>query len=173
MNRQCAIALIVMLMLFMGTCRDDHDRPKDSGTRGATGADKNGYDPFTDTIALKALLDRIIVLQNEAAAGKGQSMQRLIAVAYDTVAACIFVVGTAAIVQDSTGEINLGRTKLLLKKSACQWALLEKSWIRGQVKKIGSTIPGKVLYCRELLERRRNDTLEVLYMTPSGSVVVQ
>ena len=172
MNWQLStIAVLVILMLFTGLCRDDHDRPKDSGARGAAGAETNDYDPFTDTISLKALLDSITALQNAAATGKTKSVQRLIAAAHDTIAACIFVVGTAVTVRDSTGEINPGRTRLQLKNSAYQWALFDKSWICGHAVKFGSGIPGKVLYCRELLERQRNDTIEALYMAPCGSIV--
>jgi hypothetical protein len=173
MNRQLFIAAIAFFTLFLGLCRDDHDRPKDTDTRRASSAVTNSYDPFTDTVALNALMDRIIALQISAAEGKDKSIQKLIAAAHDTVAACIYVVGTAVIVRDSTGEINLGRTNLLLKNSAYQWALFGKSWINGHAVKFGSEIPGKVLYCRELLERRNNDTTEILYMTPLGSIVVQ
>jgi hypothetical protein len=76
MNRQLFIAAIAFFTLFLGLCRDDHDRPKDTDTRRASSAVTNSYDPFTDTVALNALMDRIIALQISAAEGKDKSIQK-------------------------------------------------------------------------------------------------
>jgi hypothetical protein len=173
MNWRFFIVLCALLSFMMVLCREGHKKPKDSVRHAATAIEPKGYDPFTDTASLTTLLDRLITLQIDAAEGKEKSIDQLIAASYDTVAGCIYVVGTTAVVLDTAGEPNQTRNALLLKSSARRWALFEKLWITGQGIKFERELHGKVLYYRELLERRKNDTLEVLYMTPIGSIVVQ
>jgi hypothetical protein len=48
-----------------------------------------------------------------------------------------------------------------------------KSWIDGTKIPYGTEIQGKVLYSRELLVQKKNDTLIILFMVPVGSVVVR
>jgi hypothetical protein len=172
MNRHGWIYISVIALLTLLLCKEDQPRPRDSGSLDSS---QNEKDPFTDTLFLDSLLNRLLDLQNAvvAAPKKPEPLQRLIAISHDTVAACIYIVGHAISIPDSTGEINQLKAKRLAKTAAEQWALTVKSWINGIKIPYGTTIQGKVLYCRELLERRRNDTLKVLYMAPIGSVVVQ
>jgi hypothetical protein len=136
---------------------------------------QNEKDPFTDTLFLDSLLHRLLDLQNAvvAAPKKPEVMKRLIATWLDTVAACIYIVGQATSIPDSTEETNQVKAKRLAKVAAEQWALAVKSWINGTKITYGTEIQGQVLYSRALLTRQKNDTLMVLYMVPVGSVVVR
>jgi hypothetical protein len=172
MNRHCWIYISAIAALTLLSCKEDQPQPRDSGSLDSS---QNEIDPFTDTLFLDSLLKKLLDLQNEVIAvpKKTETMKRLIASSHDTIAACMYIVGQEVSIPDSTGEINQLKAKRLAKVSAEQWALVVKSWINGTKIPYGTEIQGKVLYCRELLERRRNDTLKVLYMAPIGSVVVQ
>jgi hypothetical protein len=172
MNRYCWIYISAIAVLTLLSCKEDQPRPRDSGSLDSS---QNEIDPFTDTLFLDSLMDRLLDLQNTvvAAPKKPEPLQRLIAISHDTVAGCIYIVGQATSIPDSTGEINQLKAKRLAKTAAEQWALTIKSWIDGTKIPYGTVIQGKVLYCQELLERQKNDTLMILFMVPVGSVVVK
>jgi|WetSurMetagenome_2_1015567.scaffolds.fasta_scaffold32261_3 hypothetical protein len=172
MNRYCWIYISAIAVFTLLSCKEDQPRPKDSGSLDSS---QNEIDPFTDTLFLDSLLNKLLDLQNKvvAAPKKTETMKRLIASSHDTIAACMYIVGEAVSIPDSTGEINPVKAKRFAKVSAEHWALMVKSWINGTKIPYGTVIQGKVLYCRELLERRKEDTLVVLYMVPVGSAVVK
>jgi hypothetical protein len=172
MNRYCWIYISAIAILALLSCKEDQPRPRDSGSLDSS---QNEKGPFTDTLFLDSLLYRLLDLQNAvvAAPKKPEPMQRLIATSLDTVATCMYIVGQATSIPDSTGETNDYKVKRAAKTVADQWALTVKSWINGTKIPYGTVIQGKVLYCRELLKQEKNDTLMILYMVPVGSVVVR
>jgi hypothetical protein len=119
MNRYCWIYISAITFLALLSCKEDQPRPRDSGSLDSS---QNEKDPFTDTLFLDSLLHRLLDLQNAvvAAPKKPEPMQRLIASSQDTVAACLYIVGQANTVQDSTGEINDFKMKRVAKTAAQQ-----------------------------------------------------
>jgi hypothetical protein len=125
MNRHYWIYFGAITLLLLLSCKEDQPRPRDSGSLNSTSHvtdAKNEKDPFADTLFLDSLLHRLLDLQNAvvAAPKKPEPMQRLIASSQDTVAACLYIVGQANTVQDSTGEINDFKMKRVAKTAAQQ-----------------------------------------------------
>jgi hypothetical protein len=172
MNRYHWIYISAITLLALLSCREDQPRPRDSGSLDSA---QNEIDPFTDTLFLDSLLEKLNKLQNAIAVNprRPEIMQHIVAVSFDTIAVCIYTVGQVIAVQDSNGDTAGIEAKRAAATAANQWALTIKSWIEGTNIPYGSTIQGKVLYSRELLKRQKNDTLLTLFMVPAGSVVLR
>jgi hypothetical protein len=159
-------------LMLLPCCKEDQPRPKESES---SAGNRGDFDPFTDTLFLDSLLNRLDLLQNAVAAApsKNETMRQLIASALDSVADCLYIVGRVADTPDSIEAVQPSIRKRAAKTEVEKWALLVKSWITGTEIRYGTPIQGKVLYSKELLEKRKGDTLRVLFMIPEGSVVVR
>jgi hypothetical protein len=170
MNRRVYLPVLLLSLLCVLACRETGQTPK-----GSTRTEAASLDPVQDSLRIDTLFEVLPVLQSNVEQHPGDSAiaAKLLAKSLDTVAGCLYVVGTGIWNAELPEDAQLRAQKMAAGVAADQWALYLKSMIDSSTGLFGIRISGKVLYKKELRVKTAGDSLYLLFQIPVGSVVVK
>lgn len=98
---------------------------------------------------------------------------KILKTAFDAISGQFFVVGKGINSGEFVDyEIELITQKQMARRSAEEWALFLKAFLKGDDIVYGTEILGKVMYAKKLVEEIHEDTVYQLFAIPITSVVV-
>lgn len=175
MNRRVSLLIVLSMTFLIPVCRENNPMPKGSSAQAAKSAESVVFDPAADSLRTDSLFDALMKFETAVAANPddGTQVQNLREKSLDTVAGCFRIVGTGMKNPDLPEDAQPAARKAAAKFSAEKWALYLKALDSGEKVTFGTPIQGRVLYTKVLRTKMAGDSLFVLVMVPTGSVVVK
>lgn len=167
----CIVTIVSSIILSCG----DHD-PVERNYRNERKLKEKTTVTTQETISHPDLLAELLLKQTELLRDSVSmaSINRLLALSYDSNSQTIYVAGIAPGGQEQSDyEIYLITQRQIARSSAFDWALYIKKLITQKQMVAYTKIRGKIMYSKVLLEESINDTLYQLYAFPVSSIVLQ